>query len=297
MELKLREEVGVGTLVIVGLVVFTAGMFWLSGRSLWSKGVMVDVTFKSVSGLKEGDPVRISGVRKGRVEEVRLEQVGKVVVRMVLAPEVRPHEGAKATVGAADFLGAMFINYDPGPPDAPLLAEGTAIEGMTEEQLADVATRAANSANELLSGVNRGLNSAELAQDIHSTLIVTQAGMRALTEVSTGPMIKQTTATLKALEATLARLDSIMGTRGAVASGKRLDSLTANLTKLTAHLGDATKSLSDVLGAMNRGEGTLGRIATDTMLYRNLNATLASLSALLTDLKERPGRYLTVKVF
>jgi phospholipid/cholesterol/gamma-HCH transport system substrate-binding protein len=48
---------------------------------------------------------------------------------------------------------------------------------------------------------------------------------------------------------------------------------------------------------MDRGEGTLGRMATDTLLYSNLNATLKSLTELLTDLKERPGRYLTVKVF
>jgi phospholipid/cholesterol/gamma-HCH transport system substrate-binding protein len=290
MELKLKEEVGVGTLVIVGLVVFTAGMFWLSGRSLWSKGLMVDVMFKSVSGLKEGDPVRISGVRKGRVEGVRLEQAGKVVVRMVLAPEVRPHVGATATVAAADFLGAMFVDYNPGPADSAFLPADAIIEGTTEQQLANVAS-------ELIAGVNRGLNPAELAQDIHRTLVVTQAGMTALTAAMNGPMISQTTLTLKALEATLARLDSIMGTRGAVASGKRLDSLTANLTVLTQNLGSATKSLSDVLGAMNRGEGTLGKMATDTLLYRNLNETLASLSALLKDLKERPGRYLTVKVF
>ncbi len=48
---------------------------------------------------------------------------------------------------------------------------------------------------------------------------------------------------------------------------------------------------------MNRGEGTFGRMASDTLLYHNLNATLASLDALLKDLRERPGRYLTVKVF
>ena len=45
------------------------------------------------------------------------------------------------------------------------------------------------------------------------------------------------------------------------------------------------------------GEGTLGKVATDTMLYKNLTETLGSLSELLKDLKERPGRYLTVKVF
>ena len=48
---------------------------------------------------------------------------------------------------------------------------------------------------------------------------------------------------------------------------------------------------------MEKGEGTLGKMATDTMLYRNLNETLTSLSALLKDLRERPGRYINVKVF
>ena len=290
MELSYKEEVSVGALVILGVVIFAVGMFWLTGRSVVSKGVTAEVAFKSVSGLKEGDPVRVSGVRKGRVNHVRLEQVGRVIVQVLLDPEVQPHEGAKATVAAADFLGAMFVDYDPGPADAPLLPAGAVIEGETEQQLANVAS-------ELIQGVNRGLNPAELARDIHNTLVVTQHGMQALTDVSTGPMMKQTTATLKALESTLSRIDSIMGTQGAVQTGHRLDSLSANLTRLTGHLSDATKSLSDLLGAMNRGEGTLGRLKTDTLLYRNLNTTLESLSELLKDLKERPGRYLTVKVF
>ena len=46
-----------------------------------------------------------------------------------------------------------------------------------------------------------------------------------------------------------------------------------------------------------RGEGTFGRMASDTTLYKNMNATLMSLDSLLTDLRLRPGRYLTVKVF
>jgi phospholipid/cholesterol/gamma-HCH transport system substrate-binding protein len=231
------------------------------------------------------------------VNAVRLEHVGRVIVQVQLASDMQPHEGAKATVAAADFLGAMFVDYDPGPATGPLLPPGQAIEGATEEQLADVAARAATSANELITGVNAGLKPGQLAQDIHNTLVVTQRGMKALTEVSNGPMIQQTTATLKVLEGTLARFDSIMGRRGAVATGNRLDTLSANLTKLTQHLSEATKSLSDVLAAMNRGEGTLGRLKTDTLLYRNLNTTLESLSELLKDLKERPGRYLTVKVF
>ncbi|PYP34909.1 MAG: hypothetical protein DMD46_14780 [Gemmatimonadetes bacterium] len=287
MDSAYKQEVTVGALVLVGFVVFTGFMFWLTGRSLVSKAVPVDVVFRNISGLKEGDPVRVSGVKKGRVAGVRLERVGHVTVTLGLDPEVRPHKDARASVASADFLGAKFVDYDPGASDTLLPPKGT-IQGVTEEQFADVAQSAAKSAQELIANVNKGLNPGDLANDIHNTLIATQRGMNALTQATNGPAIQQTQASLKALERV---------TANPAATGRRLDTLTTNITKLTGRLADATGSLKTLLDKMDKGEGTLGRMATDTLLYNNLNATLKSLTELLTDLKERPGRYLTVKVF
>src|SRR5881628_4079717 len=149
MELSYKEEVGVGAMVIVGLIAFTVGMFWLTGRSITSKVVSVPVVFKNISGLKEGDPVRVSGVKKGRVGQVRLERVGHVTVTLSLDPEVRPHKDARATVASADFLGAKYVDYDPGANDT-LLAPKASIQGVTEEQFADVAQGAGKSAEELI---------------------------------------------------------------------------------------------------------------------------------------------------
>ena len=296
MDVTYKREVTVGLLVVVGFVVFTGFMFWLTGRSLVSKTVPVSVVFKNVSGLKEGDPVRVSGVKKGRVGPVRLQRVGHVGVTLQLDPEVRPHKDARATVASADFLGAKYVDYDPGLNDT-LLAAGEAIQGLTEEQFADVAQGAAKSAQELIASVNKGLNPGQLASDIHATLIATQRGMEALTKATNGPVIQQTQATLAALERVMARLDTLLGNANVANSGKRLDTLSTNLTQLTRSLSDATGSLKGLLDKMDKGEGTLGKMATDTLLYKNLNSTLKSLSELLTDLKERPGRYLTVKVF
>jgi len=296
VDVTYKREVTVGLLVVVGFVVFTGFMFWLTGRSLVSKTVPVSVVFKNVSGLKEGDPVRVSGVKKGRVGPVRLQRVGHVGVTLQLDPEVRPHKDARATVASADFLGAKYVDYDPGVSDT-LLPRGEPIQGLTEEQFADVAQGAAKSAQELIANVNKGLNPGQLASDIHATLIATQRGMDALTKATNGPVIQQTQATLAALERVMARLDTLLGNANVANSGKRLDTLSTNLTQLTRSLSDATGSLKGLLDKMDKGEGTLGKMATDTLLYKNLNATLKSLSELLTDLKERPGRYLTVKVF
>src|SRR3989442_1012381 len=149
----------------------------------------------------------------------------------------------------------------------------------------------------VITNVSKGLNPGQLATDIHATLIATQRGMDALTKATNGPAVQQTQATLKSLERVMAHLDTLLGAANPAQTGKRLDTLSTNLTQLTSRLADATGSLKGLLDKMDKGEGTLGKIATDTLLYKNLNATLKSLSELLTDLKERPGRYLTVKVF
>jgi phospholipid/cholesterol/gamma-HCH transport system substrate-binding protein len=296
LELSYKEEASVGVMVILGLLAFVFSMFWLTGRSVTRHGIPVQALFADVGGLKEGDPVRVSGVKKGQVVRVRLQRMGKVLVTLQLDPEVRPHADATATVASADFLGAKYVEYNPGAKDE-LFPAGQPIPGVVDAGIADAAAKAANNANALLENLNKGMNAAQLATDIHNTLIATQRGMSALTQTVKGPAVDQATATLKAVEHVMARLDTVLGASGPANTGRRLDSLTTNLTRLTASLSTATSSLSDVLGKISRGDGTFGKMATDSMLYKNLSSTLASLTALLNDLKERPGRYLTVKVF
>ena len=76
-----------------------------------------------------------------------------------------------------------------------------------------------------------------------------------------------------------------------------IDALTAQLDETSANLNEASTSLGAVLGRIERGEGTLGRLAADETLYENLNATVISLRELVADIQEDPRRYLNVSVF
>ncbi len=290
MDLTYKQEIGVGALVLMGLAVFTVGLFWLTGRSIKSTGVKADVVFSNVSGLKQGDPVMVSGVKKGRVQSVKLQRVGRVDVVLELTSDVKPRLDASALVGQLDFFGGRFIDYSPGSDDKPLLADGHPIVGTAPPALMDVATGVATRANELIGNAS-GIVNQQLAEDIHNTLIATQRGLNVLTEAGSGSMIRQTTATLASVERVMARIDTILG------NGKRIDSLGSNITDLTNQLSQATASLNGLLAKVNKGEGTLGRLASDSTLYNDLHKTLNALTDLLTDLKERPGRYVHVKVF
>jgi ABC-type transporter Mla subunit MlaD len=90
MDMTYKQEMGVGAMVLAGLVLFVAGLFWFSGKSISHQGVEAKVLFTNVAGLKEGDPVLISGVKVGRVSKVSLERAGD--------PRGRPRTSAAATV-------------------------------------------------------------------------------------------------------------------------------------------------------------------------------------------------------
>ena len=291
MDLTVKQEVSVGALVIVGAALVVALLFWLTDKDVGGSGVPVEVLFANAAGIDAGDPVWVSGVKKGRVAAVRLESVGKVRVTLNVDGDVAPRLDASAAVASLDFLGNKIVDYQPGLREEALPA-GTVIVGTKQGELADMAGDLATRVDVLI-GNATALLSDQLATDIHNTLVATQRALDVLSKAGSGPLIAQTTNTLAATERVMSRFDSLLGSSG----GKRVDSITANLARLTSHLGSATASLDTLLGGANKGQGTLGKMAHDTTLYVKLNETLTALTALLNDLRERPGRYLTVKVF
>ena len=71
----------------------------------------------------------------------------------------------------------------------------------------------------------------------------------------------------------------------------------AMLTSTGESLDAAVASLNIVLGRMERGEGTLGRLSTDETLYVSLNSAALTLSALLEDLQANPSKYINISIF
>lgn len=286
MDTTYKQEVRVGALVLFGFATFIALLFWLTDRRVGAQGTRVTVMFDNVAGLDQGDPVMVSGVKVGRVEGVRLQRGGKVEVILNVVGDQRPRIDASAAIAALDFLGSKFIKYSPGVREEPL-PEGRPLIGTQEQELTDMASGVANRANELLGNANTFV-SPQLSQDLHNTLIAMQRAMNLLADAPEGAFIKQTTRTLAATERVMQRVDSLLGS----STGKNIDSLSANLATLTNHLGSATVSIDTLLRRMNRGEGTLGKLASDSSLYTDLHNLSVALTALLTDLQQHPDKYM-----
>jgi phospholipid/cholesterol/gamma-HCH transport system substrate-binding protein len=62
-------------------------------------------------------------------------------------------------------------------------------------------------------------------------------------------------------------------------------------------LESAIGNLNGVLSDIKTGKGSIGKLASDDQLYKNLNSTANSLNILLQDLRLHPKRYVQISVF
>lgn len=293
MDLQYRREATVGLLVLVAIGIFIMGFLWLKGKQLFGDQQLTRVRFEDVGGLKAGDPVLVSGVNVGRVARIELVELGEVFVHIEVGPRWRPRRGAWAQVVAIGFVGDQALEYWPGR-DGEWLADTAAVEGRDAGGgFGELAVRA----DTLLGNVQQ-LLSQQLARDVHNTLVATERAMRAVAALGDGPAVRQATSTLAALERTAARLDTTLAEPDLRTALRGLDDVTQSMNEMMQGLAGATGALYGILARVEQGEGTLGRLSSDSVLYQELRRATTALADLLEDVKARPGRYLPdLKVF
>jgi phospholipid/cholesterol/gamma-HCH transport system substrate-binding protein len=301
MDLRYSREVTVGVIVTLAIVVFILGTMWLSGRSVHS-GNVVRIQFANVSGLKRASPVRVSGVNVGKVERIEFQDVGKVLVVASLPPKIRPRVDAEAKIVSVTLVGDYAVDFDPGR--APeFLSPGKVILGTQDLGLSGRALELSDRADSILIGAQAIMNQ-KTADQLRSTLTAlegtlkaSERTMRIYSDSSHGPTA-ELTKTMAAFRHLSIRLDSTLANPALARTFSRTDTLTGNLAAMTAQIRSTGERLDTLLAAVNRGQGTLGKFATDTGLYYDMRDLSKSMKELLDELKKHPGKVpVTIKLF
>jgi len=295
MDLYYKQEVSVGLLVIVAITGFFAGLMWLTGRSFRTSQIEVPVQFTEVGSLNVGDPVQISGVGIGRVAKRDLQDEGRVLVILEVNRRFPPKIDARVTIRSLDFLGAKYVAYSPGTSET-LLGEGQVIIGSSGSEITDAVDGLTEEAVEVLIGMQR-LFTAQMAEDVHSTLQATERALEVIARAGEGPLMGQAEASFRALEQVALRLDTTLANPGINESLSQLDELTENVTEMAQGLAGATMALSAMLQQMSDTSGSVGMLLKDKTIHDDLHELLVSLTKLLDDVRERPGRYTNISLF
>jgi phospholipid/cholesterol/gamma-HCH transport system substrate-binding protein len=303
MELSYKRDAMVGTLIIVAIILFFVGTTWLSGRSI--RGRSADfwkIQFRDAGNLKPSSPVRISGVPVGRVEDIQLVDVGKVLVWISIPERITPKVDATAKVVAVGFVGDVAVDFDPGDAMIPL-SKDKIIIGTRPPGLTDRVEELGERTDSILLGAQAIVNQ-KTAEQLRSTLTALEGTLKAAERTmkiyadSTQGPTAELTKTMASVRQLSTRLESTLAHPALNRTLNRADTLTGNLAAMTAQLTATGERLDSLLTAVNRGQGTLGKLATDSGFYYDMRDLSQSMKELLDELKKNPGKVgVTVKLF
>jgi phospholipid/cholesterol/gamma-HCH transport system substrate-binding protein len=139
-------EMKVGALILVALGLLGAFVVVMGGLS-FEPTVTIYVTFQNPGGLQSGAPVRISGVKVGRVSEIEFrggmldattkqpEPPIRAVARIERKYQSAIHDNSRWFVTSQGVLGEMFLAIDPGSHDRPALPDGATVQGISPPRL------------------------------------------------------------------------------------------------------------------------------------------------------------------
>jgi phospholipid/cholesterol/gamma-HCH transport system substrate-binding protein len=134
--MKGRDKIRLGIFIIVGLLVFTGGLYFIGKKqNLFGSTFRISGIFNNVSGLKVGNNVRFSGIDVGTVENIIITSDTTVRVDMVIEESTRKFikKDAKALIGSEGLMGNRLVNILPGSPNNKIVQDGDAI--LTEKPL------------------------------------------------------------------------------------------------------------------------------------------------------------------
>jgi len=133
---KFSREVAVGLLALAALALMIV-FGWLMGAwRPFSSEVRYQILYGFAGGVEVGSPVRVSGVKVGRVESIQFLPPGEVEgVSLVLtvtastraAPTIR--EDSRFFINMAGIIGERYVEISPGSGKAPALKPGARIRG------------------------------------------------------------------------------------------------------------------------------------------------------------------------
>lgn len=297
-----RQNIAVGAFVLGALSVLVFGVYFLKetvpGRAMEA----YSARFDQVSTLQTGDPVKVNGVKAGRVTEIALEgrrvRVDFEIGRGIALPEdseVRIQNiGLMGERQLGILMGKSSRDAAPGATFEGILdagiaeAMGAAGEAIAEAELLVRSVRGAVDSTigrpEFAARVNTLLASAEeiaarlndLAREIDPPI---REGARAFRNVGreAETFVKRQTP----------RLDTLVRD-GAEAAAR---------TRALAERGEnVARELEEIVRKLNAGKGTAGALLNDSTLHRDLAATLRSADSLFREMR-RKGLDVNVDLF
>ena len=300
--MKKRDDVLVGILMAVAVIVAIVGSLWLARGGL-SKGYPLYAKFPWSSGLKQGQPVLLAGVNVGYVDEVQLRPDGTVLTTFRVGKEYKVPRGTVATVVANGIFGDMAIALTPKAPNAASIPPNDTVPvGPSAPGIAQITGKAdsiATSVNAMTTALNRQLIEAGGVEDLRKTLATSNQMMLNMNRLvlQFSSVAAEQNRQLTMTQASLRRATSGVDSAKIDSTLTNLRSTSANMAQLTTDFRATSMKLDSILLKMNSGNGSVGLALNDPGAYNDLRSTIQHMDSIMVDLKKNPKKYINLRIF
>ena len=300
--MKLSREIKTAILVIASILLFIWGYSYLKGRDLFVNYKTLYVEYGNVEGLTVSAPVTINGLVIGKVSKISIDNnSAKIKVEMQIKSDFPIKKTSIAEIYSTSLIAGKEIAILPtkdgeNAVDGDVLVSSSKL-GLTDElakqiePLKDKITKLLDNANVMLENVNQVLDT-KSKENLRKSLADLSETIAQFKETSTevNSMVAQNktkiNGTMANVEKASANFSKVSDSIAKINIGQTVKSLEKTLANVDKMMGD-----------MQAGKGTMGKLMKDDALYTNFNKTSKELELLLQDLRLNPTRYVNVSLF
>lgn len=300
--MRISREIKTAILVIASILLFLWGYSFLKGTDLLLSYNTYYIEYDDVEGLAPSAPVTISGLVIGKVSEITYAaNTWRPVVEIQINKKYKFSKNSIARIYEPGLIGGKQIQILPG--DGSEIAQngdalvGDVKQGLTElvseklEPLKEKIEKMMVSADSLLVGLNEVLDD-KTKQNLRNSMAKLSETLNEFSQTSktVNTLLAENKSklnnTASSLEKTTANFAKISDTLAA-----------ANISGTIKNLEETMAKMDQMLGDVQDGKGTIGKLFTDETMYNNFNKTSKELELLLQDLRLHPNRYINVSMF
>lgn len=287
------REVRIGIFVLVGAFAVLLLLFLLTDPATFRGRYMVTTQMLDAGGVRAGDPVQMRGVNIGRVRGFEMRDPG-VAIHLEINGQWSIPVDSRARLAGVGLLGGRTVEIVPGEAEASL-PPGSVLPGEAGEGILDVADALGDDAL-AIAGTLRRLLDEEAVEGIRASASEVDRLLETLTAAAEEQR-EELRRLSRSLSASAEQVEDVLA-RGEIDRAlARTDSTLVTLQSVGARLDRATGSLETILQRVEDGEGTLGQLAANDELYRNLNEAAEAVLRLAQDVQENPSRYIRLRLF
>ena len=266
----------------------------------------VEVLFDNVAGLDIKSAVRIAGVRKGTVRDIKVLPNGQAKVTLEIDDDVPLHSDASAKVANLGLLGEKYVDIDPGSPNAPVAKqEAVTLQGTQPasfDQVTDQVSAIADDVKAITASLRQVIGTPTGQQRLDAivmnveTITAQVRDLIAANQSNVSATLANTREITEHLRTEIPRLaasiESVANQIGGTVGENRAEvrELVTNLKGLSADLRTTADNLNGITGQIKSGEGTIGKLLYTDEAHERLSGALEAVESGIGELRNTLGR-------